>query len=306
MWAQGARRVHTRVKHHAWHRQAVNKQRRSLRSKNFPGPCFGFSKDKMSTFLGTEGRPDSLTCQHLEWKTRSSSTRDEVLITPHIPACINTAEQSKKSTLLTRRAFPGVKRSLLCPGSRVSSPVGSNLLLLGLQGFTEEPQPRRHFSAEEKSSTPRGDGGVTPRDAARGGSIGTERFPKHRRMLRDAADISPDLSLPGSASGKAEGGRAVMPCFMARVKRPHLHQQPPGAHQVRQAKRCYPRKMQQICLKQILSSQPRISAPQRCAFCFLAVGNPLFKASTLTLDNLPSLGWLQALGRQPLPKTHGK
>ena len=173
MWAQGALRSHTRVKHHACQRQAVDKQHRSPRSKNFPGPCFGFSKDKTSTFLGTEGRPDSLTCQHLEWKTRSSSTRDEVLITPHIPACINTAERSKKSTLPTRRAFPGAERGVLCPGSRAASPVGSNLLLLGLQGFMEEPQPRRRFSTEERSGTLRGDGNGDAAGHDRGGSVQT-------------------------------------------------------------------------------------------------------------------------------------
>lgn len=230
-----------RVKHHACDRQAVNKQHRSLRSKNFLGPCFGFSKDKMATFLGTEGWPDSLTCQHLEWKTCSSSTWDEVLITPHIPACINTAEQSKKSTLPTRIAFPGVTCSLLCPGSRVSSPVGSNLLLLGLQGFMEEPQPRQHFSTEERSSTLRGDGngdqGHSPRWEHLNGAgvvlwvLGTSAtpIPKHRRMLWDA-DISPDLIHPDFASGKAKRGRDLMPCFTAQVKLPHLLQQLSGSH----------------------------------------------------------------------------
>lgn len=144
---------HMHVQHHACHHQAVNKQHRSLWSKNSLGPCFSFSKDKTSTFLGTEGRPAGLTCQHLERKTRSSSAWDEVLITPHIPACINTAEQSKKSTFPRRRAFPGVTCSLLSPGRRVSSLEGSNLILLGLQGFPDEPQPRRHFSMEERSST---------------------------------------------------------------------------------------------------------------------------------------------------------
>lgn len=219
-----------------------DKQHRPLWSKNFPGPCFGFSKDRTSTFLGTEGRPDSLTCQHLEWKTRSSSTRDEVLITPHIPACINTAERSKKSTLPTRRAFPGVTRSLLCPGSRVSSPVGSNLLLLGLQGFTEELRPRCCF-LEEKSSTL---GGAGNGDAA-GCSLGWVRpngagvalwapgtsatpIPKHRRMLR-AADISHQTSSSLTLLlAQPNGERDLMPNITARVKLPHLHPRLPGSH----------------------------------------------------------------------------
>lgn len=148
-------------------------QRCALPSKNFPGPCFGFSKDKPSTFLGTEGWPDSLTCQHFEWKTTSSSTWDEVLITPHIPACINTAERSKKSTLPTRRAFPGVKCRLLCPGRRVSSPVGSNLLLRGLQGLMEEPQPRRHFSEEKRAAAATVMGTAMLQDTDQGGHIQT-------------------------------------------------------------------------------------------------------------------------------------
>lgn len=183
----------------------------------------------MSTFLGTEGRLDSLTCQHREWKTRSSSARDEVLITPHIPACINTAERSKKSTFLTQRAFPGVTRGLLCPGSWVLSHGGSNLLLLCLQGLVEERWLRRHFSVEERS-----DGSS---DAA-GHSLGWKHLngaglalwalgtwatpiPKHRRMLRDA-DISPDL--PGKPNGEE------ICCLMALVKLPLLHQQLPGSH----------------------------------------------------------------------------
>ena len=70
----------------------------------------------------------------------------------------------------------------------------------------------------------------------------------------------------------------------------------PHSHQASQAKRCYPRKKEQICLKQILSPQPHVLAPQRHGFCFLAAGHPLFKISTLALDNLHPLGWLHAPG----------
>lgn len=130
-----SRRFHRHMKHPACHCHAADNSHRSPWPRSFTGSCFVFSRDKTSTFLGTEGRPESLTCQHLEWKTRSSSAWDEVLITPHIPACINTAEQSKKSTLQVRRAFPGVKCSLLFLGNQVSSPADNNLLLLGLRCF---------------------------------------------------------------------------------------------------------------------------------------------------------------------------
>ena len=116
------------------------------------------------------------------------------------------------------------------------------MLLLGLQGFMEKPQPRRHFSAEERSSTLRGDGngdaeGHNPGWEHLNGAgvalwaLGTSATPiaKHWRMLRDA-DVSPDLILPDFASGKAEEGKDLMPCFMAQVKLPHLHQQLPGSH----------------------------------------------------------------------------
>lgn len=118
IWAEGIRWFHRHMKHPACHCHAARNSHRSPWPRSFTGPCFVFSRDKMSTFLGTEGRLESLTCQHPEWKTRSSSAWDEVLITPHIPACTNTAEPSKKSTLQVRRAFPGVKRGLLFLGTR--------------------------------------------------------------------------------------------------------------------------------------------------------------------------------------------
>lgn len=135
IWAEGIRWCHRHMKHPLCHCHAARNSHRSPWPRSFTGPCFVFSRDKMSTFLGTEGRPESLTCQHPEWKTRSSSARDEVLITPHIPACTNTAEPSKKSTLQVRRAFPGVKRGLLFLGNQFSSPADNDLLLLGLRCF---------------------------------------------------------------------------------------------------------------------------------------------------------------------------
>lgn len=106
----------------------------------------------------------------------------------------------------------------------------------------EEPQPRRHFSAEERSSTLRSDGnsnvaGHNPGWEHLNGAgvalwaLGTlaTLIPKHRRMLRDA-DISLDLILPDFASGNAEQGRDLMTNIMAQVKLTHLHQQLPGSH----------------------------------------------------------------------------
>lgn len=67
--------------------------------------------------------------------------------------------------------------------------------------------------------------------------------------------------------------------------------------------------MQQICLNQILISQPQVPAPQRHGFYFTAVRNTFSKTSTLTLDNLPSQGWLR--GGSPClnpwqQRSHGK